>query len=76
MLKFNFAEGAAICDGRPVVYACIAKPVLATIQNSSIDDHISTNAADFILRHIILQIISLLLPFARLPVHVHLHRHG
>lgn len=28
MLKFTFAERAAICDGSPVVYACIAKPVI------------------------------------------------
>jgi hypothetical protein len=26
MLKFTFAKGAAICDGSPVVNACIAKP--------------------------------------------------
>lgn len=26
MLKFTFAKGAAISDGRPVVNACIAKP--------------------------------------------------
>jgi len=53
MLKFTFAKGAAICDGSPVVNACIAKPVLATIQDSSIDDDVSTNATTFVLECII-----------------------